>query len=189
FVAIGRPGEKRAQGGAARIYVGHDEWQQKVAELLPRCQVILLQPEETEGVWWEIMHTLQQAKPETILFCLVNYSGNQQRYEEFRRKFQETTHVVLPRMIGRYMFLCFGPNWEAKMMESRYHSEFTWPWRGQAVNFDKTLKPFFNHVEPPPFSEKDRRFSGYGWLAVIVYFVLSIVFIFGAFGVLGLLAH
>ena len=173
FIAIGRPGETLARGGAARLYVGHDEWQQAVAELVPRCQAIVLQPEETEGVWWEILHIVQRARPEKVLLCLVNYAGNQQRYEEFRLKFEDTTGIALPRMIGRYMFLYFGPHWEPRLVESRYRSEFVWPWVGQAIDFERTLAPFVRHTEPPPFSEKDRRFSGVGWLAVTSYFILS----------------
>lgn len=175
FIAIGRPGEKLAMGGASRLYVGHDEWQHTVADLLPRCQIILLQPEETEGIWWEIIHIVQKVRPQLVLICLVNYAANQQRYEEFRLKFRAMTNITLPRMIGRCMFVCFGPDWEPKMMELRYYSEFTWPWRGQAVNFARTLRPFLQRQDPAPFSEKDKRFSGLGWLAVTLYALLPVV--------------
>jgi hypothetical protein len=174
FIAIGRPGEKVVPGGAARLYVGLDEWQAKVMELLPRAQLVLLQPEETEGVWWEIMQAIRALPPEKTLFCLVNYADNQQRYEEFRLRFEDQTGITLPCMIGRHMFLYFTAGWRARLLEPRYYSEFLWPMLGQAVNFDATLRPFFAREEPPPFSAKDRRFRGYGVPALLLYTIFTV---------------
>jgi hypothetical protein len=181
FVAIGRPGDKIVPGGAARVYVGHDEWQAKVAELIPRCQVVLLQPEETEGIWWEIMHIVKASRPESVLMCLVNYSGNQQRYEELRIRFEAETGIVLPRMIGRYLFLYFKPGWAPRMLEARYFSEYLWPWKGQAIDLEKTLASFFTHEDPPAFSERDCRFVGHGGRAILLYLAMGLLLL-GAVG-------
>ena len=54
LVAIGKPGDRVAPHGFARMYVGDDIWQQTVLDLVKRASIVILQPEATDGTWWEL---------------------------------------------------------------------------------------------------------------------------------------
>ena len=54
LIAIGKPGDRVAPFGAARVYVGDDVWQETVLKLIRRAAIVILQPETTQGTWWEL---------------------------------------------------------------------------------------------------------------------------------------
>jgi hypothetical protein len=69
-IAIGRPGEKVRPLGAARMYVSHQEWQQRVAELLNRCQVVAMivgQIKGEDGLAWEVRRLLEVQPSDKVL--------------------------------------------------------------------------------------------------------------------------
>ena len=53
-VAIGKPGERLPELGAARIYVSHESWQQTVLEMLERSSLVLARVGASPGVLWEL---------------------------------------------------------------------------------------------------------------------------------------
>jgi len=157
FVAIGRPGEGLAEGGADRIYVGHDVWQEKVLSLLGRSACVILQPAETEGVWWEIETCLRIVPKGRLLLSLVNYRDSDQAYEEFRLKFEELGGPVLPRQRGDAIFLWLDPDGRAVPLAAIHHFPLGWPLQGNAVDFRSTLLPFLKHFEPERFHQVRSR--------------------------------
>lgn len=54
FLAVGKPGESLPEVGAARIYVGDDEWQHRVSELMSQARLVVLRAGETANLWWEV---------------------------------------------------------------------------------------------------------------------------------------
>jgi hypothetical protein len=54
FVAVGSPRDRLAPFGAARIYLSDDEWQENVKLLVEAAAAIVLKPEGTDGVRWEL---------------------------------------------------------------------------------------------------------------------------------------
>jgi hypothetical protein len=54
IVALGRPGQRIRPFGAARVYVGHENWQARVTELAEKARHIVLVADEGPGVEWEI---------------------------------------------------------------------------------------------------------------------------------------
>ena len=77
FIAIGRPGEKFASPGAARTYVTNDQWQNVVDSYLDESQLIVLQPANSQGVWWEVNRVLEKVSLDKVLVCLVNFHRRQ----------------------------------------------------------------------------------------------------------------
>jgi hypothetical protein len=147
FVAIGKPGEQFATTGAARMYVGNQEWQDVVKHLLRDSQVVLLQPSSTEGVWWEVEQTIRMAEPSRVLMCMVNYRGRQNDFEIFRLRLEKflPSGVQVPRGIGNnpyVTFLYFDNQWQPHELRLVYYSRLLWPVRLRAVNLLRTLKPF-----------------------------------------------
>lgn len=67
-IAIGRPGEDAPELGAARIYVGDDEWKEVAGEMIQRAAMVIVTVGKTPGVRWEIEHVLKDLQPERLLF-------------------------------------------------------------------------------------------------------------------------
>jgi hypothetical protein len=59
-VAIGKPGETRASLGAARDYVGDDEWKEHARRWMDAAQAIILTIGETQGVGWEAINLVKE---------------------------------------------------------------------------------------------------------------------------------
>ena len=67
FVAIGKPGEEIPEMGAARMYVGDDDWQIVVSDLLRRPDALaVLQAGETQGLRWELSRIGSDLKPDQV---------------------------------------------------------------------------------------------------------------------------
>lgn len=70
-IAIGKPGERLPELGAARLYVSHEAWQAKVHTLLDAAALVVLRVGRSEGVRWEIEQTLARVPPSRRLFVLL----------------------------------------------------------------------------------------------------------------------
>ena len=53
-VAIGKPGEPLPELGAARLYVAHERWQERVGELMRAASLVVIRVGASAGVLWEI---------------------------------------------------------------------------------------------------------------------------------------
>lgn len=62
-VAVGLPGEQLPHTGAARLYLDHEVWQERVRSLIGRARATVVVVGESEGVWWEIETALRTAAP------------------------------------------------------------------------------------------------------------------------------
>jgi hypothetical protein len=67
-VAIGRPGERLPEVGAARLYVSDRTWQVAVRCFLEQAQVVVIMVGRSSGVRWEIQTALNIFRPEGLLF-------------------------------------------------------------------------------------------------------------------------
>jgi hypothetical protein len=72
-IAIGRPGEKVAPLGAARLWVPDDSWQARVEELLRSCRFAVLILGEIDGEYglaWEVGRLVSMAQPEKVVLVV-----------------------------------------------------------------------------------------------------------------------
>jgi hypothetical protein len=188
FVAIGKPGEHFSPGGAERLYVTDDQWQAAVLDLLGRSQLVVLQPSLTPGVRWELEQAAAKVAPERILLCLTWFAGSQAKYDDFRLHFVSATALHMPRSLGDGNFACFDSQGRGRLLPLQLRTPFLWPITGCAVNFEKTLRPFFAEMrrQPCPAVPKPDGFSWFMQGAIAVLFWLGCVFVvhlIGAFGV------
>jgi len=149
FVAIGKPGETFASPGASRMYVTNEEWQDVVLDHLEKSQIVLLQPAQTEGVWWEVEKTLQQVDPRKVLFCMVNFHRKQNDYEKFRLRAEKFLQHPLPKNVSYTTtpaFIYFDQDWRPSLQEVSCHPPVIWPLLGEPVDLNYTLAPFLASV-------------------------------------------
>jgi hypothetical protein len=187
FVAIGKPGERLALGGASRAYVDNEHWQETVLTLIKEAQIVVLQPGDSSNVWWEVKETFKGTSGENVLFSLLNCEGKQWRYDQFRVQFETEIDARLPRALGENSFLYFSREGPRLLpLQRRWH--FMWPAAGCAIHFGKTLSPFLaNRREKTVAPARKaplliRGFSALGaiaaWTLIIYAFHFSLHFVF-----------
>jgi hypothetical protein len=69
-VAIGRPGETLPPLGAAREYVDHGSWKQRIRELVTEAQLIVVLAGATEGLLWELRLIAEMGRLDRVLMVL-----------------------------------------------------------------------------------------------------------------------
>jgi TM2 domain-containing membrane protein YozV len=77
-VAIGKPGERLPELGAARLYASHDSWQQTVLDMLDRSELVLMRLGSSPGVLWELDRVLALT-PRSKSIVLLLGSAPEQR--------------------------------------------------------------------------------------------------------------
>lgn len=120
LVAIGKPGEMLPYAGAARVYVGEDDWHERVRSLLSIASLVILRAGDTPGLWWEVEESAKTVKPERLMF-LVPLKKHE--YEEFRRKAESYLPGHLPPYAGRRIpattirgVLFFDADWSSHLL-------------------------------------------------------------------------
>ena len=67
FIAIGEPNEALPDIGAARAYLGDDQWQDKVAQWMDKSLLITMIGGTTPGLMWELDHLLKTGQPGKLI--------------------------------------------------------------------------------------------------------------------------
>ncbi len=124
LVAIGEPGELLPSLGAARLYVGTDDWQQVVHDLLARARLVMLRIGQSPGLYWEFENVVRRARPEQIVLLVPQ---DERVYEEFRARARAVLPYPLP-ILGRTghgqlfrgslrAIISFGPDWTVTLVD------------------------------------------------------------------------
>lgn len=91
-LAIGRPGEVVAPLGAAREYVDHTAWQERVLEHAEQCQLVIMLVDATAGMQWEVDNVPKKAGYERVLILFppetYRTAGWYQGWKSLRRSFR-----------------------------------------------------------------------------------------------------
>jgi TM2 domain-containing membrane protein YozV len=94
-IAIGKPGERLPQLGAARLYVDDDRWRDTIDELMARSALVVVRAGDTPNLWWEIERAMTRQRPERVIIVML---GLEERWRTFHRRFADTFGT--PRVIG-----------------------------------------------------------------------------------------
>jgi hypothetical protein len=86
-VAIGKPGERLPELGAARLYVGDDEWREVVGNFINDAALVVIRAGETANLWWETEEALSRRSPERVIIVALGPPGT---FATFERRFTET---------------------------------------------------------------------------------------------------
>lgn len=97
-VAIGKPGERLPELGAARVYVPDDQWRGVVTTWMSEAALVVFRAGETEGLWWEIEQALARCPRRRILIIEL---GPSEALLSFRRRFEATFGVPVQQPAPR----------------------------------------------------------------------------------------
>jgi TM2 domain-containing membrane protein YozV len=86
-VAIGKPGERLPQLGAARVYVADDQWRAVVGKLMSDAALVVIRAGDTENLWWEVQETMTRCPRQRIVIVALGPPGT---LASFERRFSET---------------------------------------------------------------------------------------------------
>lgn len=76
-IAIGKPGERLPELGAARLYASHESWQQTVLDMLRRSSLVLARVGASPGVQWELDQVLSLAQRSKVLILVLGSPKDQ----------------------------------------------------------------------------------------------------------------
>jgi hypothetical protein len=102
LVAVGNPGDRLPQLGAARFYErdfsgGGRNWQLFVREMMLRASLVLIVPGRTVGLAWEIAQCREVLAPQRLVVLI---SGSKAIYSEFR-DIAAQAGLLLPQIAAR----------------------------------------------------------------------------------------
>jgi len=119
FVAVGNPGERFPQIGAARFYVRpENDWQQVVAELVRNASMVIMRIGCTDGFWWEFQHLLANCDPRKVVIYLPR-PDHGPLYRYFQRRCAGNFPHPLPTRLGQSLFLGFDEDWKPQTIGPR----------------------------------------------------------------------
>lgn len=147
FIAIGRPGEKLPTLGAARLYVGEEEWRATVDALLDRARLVIYRAGETPGFWWEVERGAARLRPEQVAFLIPHDEAG---YEDFRRRVERILPARMPDYAASKLaaktlqgIVFFHPDWTGEF--AAFHSK---AFRSSSTKglMQLALRPVFENV-------------------------------------------
>ncbi|MGB8028131.1 MAG: hypothetical protein WCF30_00575 [Terracidiphilus sp.] len=112
-IAIGKPGEKLPQLGAARAYVKTEDWQETIASWMARARlVVMLVHTPTPGTQWEIQHARSSRRPEQfVLYFPGTMGAREQLYSAYRDRLSQMLDRPLPPNMVISQFIRFDSDW------------------------------------------------------------------------------
>ena len=102
-VAIGKPGERLPELGAARRQVGDNEWRETVDDYMRRARLIVIRAGTTDGLWWEIERAVEHGTAGKVLLVSLGHGPRAADFDErFEARYGTPRHVDRdePRMPG-----------------------------------------------------------------------------------------
>lgn len=117
-IAIGRPGEALPALGAARFYVSHERWKEKVADVVRVAELVVWATGVTEGLRWEISHLIELLPPEKLVLWAhphllrVGEAEREAEWNRFREMLGGLFRRPLPERLGSTRFFYFTPEHE-----------------------------------------------------------------------------
>ena len=161
-IAIGRPDENLPALGAARFYVSHECWQEKVAEVASESQLVVWASGVTEGLQWEIQHLVEKLPPSKLILWAhphllrVGRAAREAEWTKFRQTLGTHFPQPLPEVLGKTRIFRFADDWKpvAFAPEARPGD---WLLLRFPSRQDSALRALLEDREPPEVVAKRRR--------------------------------
>jgi len=120
FVAIGRPGERSPELGAARLYVDDAGWQNKVQEMLPNAGLVILRLGASVGLVWELEQIRKLVDPRKVILDLP-IKGRRgpldiQQYAQVVEMAPKAFFLPALNELQGARFICFDDEWTPIVM-------------------------------------------------------------------------
>lgn len=172
FVAIGRPGERLPELGAARMYVADDEWQQTISDLMSIARLVVFRATDTQGFIWEVKRAGECLPPVKMVFLIPSASN----YESFRQIVEPLLPGSLPEF-PKPKLRC-GSLAGLVYFDSEWRSHFVVPrvtWFRNKIR--KPLTSTLKMLVKPVFQQLDCVWSPptINWFVYFCYFGITLV--------------
>ena len=181
-VAIGQPGEKLPELGAARMYLDNNIWQDKVREFLAASQLIVLRAGNTQNFLWEVEQSARSLRPEHIVILIPRQKNI---YDQFRLRANQYLPKPLPenskepaiiwgmRGMGSLSgYIYFDQDWTSHFIKFLYKTSF---WEREYLSLPKYI---IQHSLAPVYERFGmsipKRESG-SLSALVVSFILAVL--------------
>jgi hypothetical protein len=105
FIAVGKPGDRLAPLGAARLYLRDEEWHEKVAKLMSAAAAVIIQPEASPGAKWELSIVARAVDPRRVLMLVPNPSTRPGSYKRIQTLAKHILGVTLPDFTSADAFI------------------------------------------------------------------------------------
>lgn len=112
-VALGRPGERLPELGAARMQVSNSRWESTVLELMGQCGYVLLRGGKTPGLTWEVRQAVERLRPTQLLLWFPAQLADGS-YAAFRAWAGLLFPRGLPENEPRSTFVAFDRDWQPR---------------------------------------------------------------------------
>ena len=96
-LCIGRPNDTLGVGGAARLYVSDERWQEAVCHLMRRAVATVIVVGRTEGLWWEITSAMAVVEHTRLLFFFPYVTKTQRAGSRIADLWEFVSRWNLPR--------------------------------------------------------------------------------------------
>jgi hypothetical protein len=147
LIAIGKPGEAIATGGAIRAYLSDENWQDFILARIGESRCVLLQIEPTAGTWWEFRQCIARIPRERLVLMLTARFGSLQRYDEIRLLAWRAMGLALPRNPGEAAFLFFDRDGTPHRAPIVWHPYLLGWLMPSHINMTKTMSPIMRHID------------------------------------------
>lgn len=97
-IAVGRPGERLPELGAARMYVSDDEWRERIGKLLDGAGFVVMRAASTPGIRWELGEAVRRRDLRSLIIVLPDSDND---YAQFRGWANEVLPIPLPEVRER----------------------------------------------------------------------------------------
>jgi hypothetical protein len=173
-VEVRRPNEAVPQPGAARMAFGDTEWQAGVLALMQRAALVVIRPDTSRGVEWELETAFQNVEPQRLVLLLpddeITLSMVRQQLDSILPRAFATLELHAPRggllaSFFRWVFtiltnkisqieglrgvLYFDPHWLPHFRPAGSPTTRRLVLGGRAGRFENLLAPVLGRLEPP----------------------------------------
>jgi hypothetical protein len=150
-IAAGRVNEVLPLSGAIRLYFEDHEWQEKISALISISKLIIIQPDPSRSMEWELstVMAMKKSHPSHLLFSFLGWqrlgkAARMERYSRFRLTLERISGIKLPRWADGAYFLFFTSRWEAFLTSpSQTRGHLKWK-NTRDPRVLSALLPFFN---------------------------------------------
>jgi hypothetical protein len=179
-IAIGKPGEKLPDLGAARMYLDNNVWQDKVRELLMSSKLVVLRAGNTQNFLWEVEQSAESVRPKSVIILIPRVKNI---YEDFRVRANQYFPKPLPEStkdfnfvsgIGSlHGFIYFDEDWTPHFIKFQNQLSF---WASNIVDLPtyiirNSLTPVYEY-----FGMSVPKPEGSSFGVVLATFLLSLLF-------------
>jgi hypothetical protein len=173
-VEVRRPNETVPQPGAARMAFGDTEWQAGVLALIQRAALVVIRPDTSRGVEWELETAIQNVEPQRLVLLLpddeITLSMVRQQLDSLLPGALATLELHAPRggflasffrwvltistnkisqIEGLRGVLYFDPHWLPHFRPAGSPTTRRRVLGGRAGRFENLLAPVLDRLEPP----------------------------------------